>query len=185
MNQKPTTCSALGDGMTRRSFLLHSGAATVTIMLSGIPGMAKAAQIPAWVQTYERVRLVRLSDIKRHTPIYFEYPDLSSSCFLVQMDGEAGSGVGPGKDIVAFHNNCTHMGGPLHGTYRQEYGAVGPCPFHLTSFDIRRHGMVIAGHATESLPQVVLEVESDWVYATAMMGLIYGRVANISEEGHE
>ena len=33
----------------------------------------------------------------------------------------------------------------------------------------------MSGHATESLPQVVLEVEGDDVYATGILGLIYGK----------
>jgi arsenite oxidase small subunit len=34
--------------------------------------------------------------------------------------------------------------------------------------------MVISGHGTESLPQIVLVIEGDDVYATGVMGLVYG-----------
>ncbi len=173
-------CPLLDGGVSRRSFLKTSGAATITVVLTGIPGVAQAMKIPAWVSPYDRVRVAKFSDLKRHESIYFEYPDENSSCFLVQMDSEAGGGVGPAKDIVAFHTRCPHMGGPLHGAYQAEHAAVGPCPSHLTTFDLRRHGMVIAGHATESLPQVVLETDGDWIYATAMMGLIFGRTQNVA-----
>jgi arsenite oxidase small subunit len=67
----------------------------------------------------------------------------------------------------------------MQGTYKEEYKALGPCPFHLTSFDLTRHGIVIAGHATESLPQIVLEVEGDAIYATGLIGLVYGRAQNL------
>jgi arsenite oxidase small subunit len=38
--------------------------------------------------------------------------------------------------------------------------------------------MVIAGHATESLPQARLEVEGDDIYVTGVMGLVYGTQTN-------
>ena len=167
--------------ISRRVFLRRTSAASMTVLISGLPGVAGAMEIPAWVDPYERVRIAKLNDIKRHEPVYFEYPDSSSLCFLVQMDGGAGGGVGPNKDIIAFHTVCPHMGGPLHGTYKKDHAAAGPCPFHLTTFDLRKHGMVIAGHSTESLPQVVLEEEGEWLVATGMMGLIYGRASNTGE----
>jgi arsenite oxidase small subunit len=48
---------------------------------------------------------------------------------------------------------------------------------HLTTFDLTRHGMVISGHATESLPQIVLEVQGDDIYAVGVQGLVYGYAA--------
>ena len=39
--------------------------------------------------------------------------------------------------------------------------------------------MVISGHGTESLPQILLEVEGDNIYAGGMIGLIYGRYDNL------
>jgi len=174
------TCPLVGAGMSRRSFIRTSGVATATIMLTGIPGMASATAVPAWFTPYERIRVARLSELTRHEMLYFEYPDENSLCFLVQMEGEAGGGIGAAKDIIAFHTRCPHMGGPLHGAYKAEHAAVGPCPSHLSTFDLRRHGMIIAGHSTESLPQVVLEVDGDWIYAIGMMGLIFGRTQNVS-----
>jgi arsenite oxidase small subunit len=49
----------------------------------------------------------------------------------------------------------------------------------MTTFDMTRHGMVVAGHATESLPQVVLEVRGDTIYATGILGLVYGKRNNL------
>jgi len=51
---------------------------------------------------------------------------------------------------------------------------MGPCPLHLTTFDLTRHGMVISGHATDGLPQARLEVLGDDIVATGVTGLIYG-----------
>ena len=56
---------------------------------------------------------------------------------------------------------------------------AGPCPTHLTTFDLTRHGIVIAGHATESLPQITLEVQGDDIYASGVLGLVFGRRDNL------
>ncbi|MEZ6152138.1 MAG: hypothetical protein R3C09_18710 [Pirellulaceae bacterium] len=45
---------------------------------------------------------------------------------------------------------------------------------YLTTFDLTRHGIVVAGHATERLPQIILEIDGDQIYATGIVGLLYG-----------
>ena len=93
---------------------------------------------------------------------------------LVRLGVPAGAGVGPGADIVAFNLRCTHMGGDLTRTLRRGQQLLGPCPEHLTTFDLTRHGMVTSGSATEALPQIVLETQGDEVFAVGVMGLVYG-----------
>ena len=169
--------------LTRRQFLVTGGgAATVLLTVPGLAGRLLA--VPARVTKYPRKRVARLHEVQAHVPIYFKYPDedvLSSASLLIKLDVPAGGGVGPDRDIVAFNALCPHMGGPLMGTYKKDHAAIGPCPFHLTSFDLTKHGMVIAGHATESLPQVLLEVSGEEIYATGMLGLIYGRASNLAD----
>ena len=55
------------------------------------------------------------------------------------------------------------------------------CGEHLSTYDLTRHGIMVAGHATESLPQILLEIEDDNVYATAIVGLLYGYNENPTE----
>jgi arsenite oxidase small subunit len=50
----------------------------------------------------------------------------------------------------------------------------------LTTFDLTKHGMVAAGQATESLPQIVLETNGDDIWATGVMGLIFGYHSNLA-----
>lgn len=167
--------------LTRREFLLASGGATATtILFLSLPGVGEA--VPARMARYPEKKIATLSALEQDVPIEFRYPfddHLHSASFLVKLGVPAGGGVGPDNDIVAFNSLCTHMGGPMMGAYRPEHKAVGPCPFHLTSFDLTKHGMVIAGHATESLPQVVLEVRGNDIYAIGMLGLVYGRYDNL------
>ncbi|MFQ5691815.1 MAG: arsenate reductase (azurin) small subunit, partial [Nitrospinota bacterium] len=115
--------------------------------------------------------------------IQYSWKDPYSSAMLVKLGVPAAGGVGPQKDVVAFSTICTHMGGPLQGTYKKAHKILGACPFHLSTFDLTHHGMVAAGQATESLPQVRLEVRGDDIYATGVMGLIYGYHSNLAAKG--
>ncbi len=167
--------------LSRRGFLLWGGGATVSVLaLSALPGCVLKRELPAryaLVAQYPRKRVASLDDLETGVSIHFKYPSedpVNSASFLVKLGVLAGGGIGPDDDIVAFNGLCPHMGGPLSGLYKHEFKAVGPCPLHLTSFDLTKHGMVIAGHATESLPQVVLELEGGEIYATGVLGLIYG-----------
>lgn len=50
---------------------------------------------------------------------------------------------------------------------------------HWTTFDLTRHGMVVSGHATQGLPQVVLELDGDDIVAFGVLGLIFGYGNNL------
>lgn len=165
--------------MDRRAFLLSGGIATAVVMV-GIPGLAES-QTPAVVATYPRKFITKLSSLSVDEPFDFEYPDEGqyAESILVKLGREAGGGIGPAKDVVAFNYTCTHQGGPLQGTYQAADKALGPCPLHLTTFDLTRYGIFISGQAYQSLPQVLLEVEGDDIYAVGMFGLIYGRFDNL------
>lgn len=165
--------------MNRRSFLLTGGIATAVVMV-GIPGLAQG-QSPAVVATYPRKFITKLSSLAVDEPFDFEYPDEGAyaESILVKLGQEAGGGLGPDKDVVAFNYTCTHQGGPLQGTYQAADKALGPCPLHLTTFDLTRHGIFISGQAYQSLPQVLLELDGDDIYAVGMFGLIYGRFDNL------
>jgi arsenite oxidase small subunit len=95
------------------------------------------------------------------------------------MGQKAGGGVGKQRDVVAFNTICTHQGGPLMGTYNAEHKTLGQCPFHLTTYDLTRYGIIVSGQAYQSLPQVLLEVKGDSIYAVGVMGLIFGRNNNL------
>ena len=159
--------------MSRRQFLL-AGGAVVTLAAIGMPTDAEAAPLQALKAAYPKTKIGSLSALKKGMPVEFAYPYPDVQNILVKVGTKAGGGVGVQQDVVAFNQQCPHMGGPLQGTYKDAYQALGPCPLHLTTFDLTRHGMVISGHATESLPQIVLEVQGDDIYAVGVQGLVYG-----------
>jgi len=165
----------------RRTFLMQSGvAAGSAVLLTGIPGMSGEA-LAAQITRYPRQLIGRMSALKTNKPVKFNYPDRSrhSGSVLVKLGEEAGGGVGRHRDVVAFNTICTHMGGNMMRNYLSAHKVLGPCPFHQSTFDLTRHGMVVSGHATESLPQVLLEVKGDKIYAVGLIGLIYGRYDNL------
>ncbi len=169
--------------MSRRAFLLSGGLSVAVVALGSLPGAGWAAGQPplALRATYPRQRIGKLSALKKGVPVEFAYPYPVVSNILVKLGVPAGGGIGPDQDVVAFNQQCTHMGGPMQGTYKDAYQVLGPCPLHLTTFDLTRHGMVVSGHATQSLPQIVLEVQGDSIYAVGVMGLIYGYSSNIAQ----
>ncbi len=166
--------------MSRRNFLLSSGAATATVMVTVNTGTVEA-KVPAQVATYPRKKIASLSALKADQPIEFEYPDEGAfaQCMMVKLDVEAGGGVGPQKDVVAFNNYCTHQGGDLSGSYKADTKSMGACPLHLSTYDLTRHGILISGQAYQSLPQILLELDGDDIYAVGVFGLIFGRFDNL------
>ncbi len=179
-------CSCKGEAkkrctINRRQFLFASGATAFTVMVTVPGGPGKAEQVPALVSTYPRKLIAKLSDLQQDVPVDFEYPDEGdyAASLLVKTGVECGGGIGRDRDIVAFNLTCTHQGGDMTDSYKPEHKALGPCPLHLSTYDLTRHGILISGQAYQSLPQVLLELDGDDIYAVGMFGLIYGRYDNL------
>lgn len=158
---------------TRRQFLFMGAATVGTITLASVlPGSLLTAQVAA----YEGMKVGTLSALSVGEPVRFRYPWDHPNCesYLIKLGAPAGGGIGPDSDVVAFNTLCPHMGASLLGQYKGEHQVLGPCPWHLSTYDLTRHGMIVAGHATEGLPQVLLEARGDDIYATGVMALIFG-----------
>lgn len=169
--QTKTDCSGLdASNMDRRQFLFTTGAAVTTLLL------ADGSHVQAQQAKFERRAIGKLSEIEVNKPSEFQYPTKHpfATNTLVRLNEPAGGGVGPNNSIVAFNNICPHLGATMSTTFDGVAGIAGPCPLHWTTFDLSRHGMVISGHATISLPQIQLEVDGDDIYAVGVIGLIYG-----------
>lgn len=160
--------------LSRRQMLIFGGTAIgVVATLSPSELVAKDAKLVG--STYAAKKVAALADLTSGKALEFDYPAKGMTNVLVKLGEKAGAGIGKDGDIVAFSATCTHMGGPIGAdTYKPIYKVLGPCPLHLTTFDLTRHGLVVSGHATQSLPQVMLEVRGSDVWAVGMMGLAYG-----------
>lgn len=179
-------CTCTGESkkrctVNRRQFLFASGASTFTVMVALNTRPGHAEQVPALVSTYPRKLIGKLSELKQDEPLEFSYPDEGdySDSILVMTGVECGGGVGPKRDVVAYNLTCTHQGGSMYDSYKPQHKVLGPCPLHLSTYDLTRHGILVSGQAYQSLPQVLLEIDGDDIYAVGMFGLIYGRYDNL------
>ena len=166
--------------VSRRKFLIGAGV-TTTIMITLDPGTPQAKEVPAQITEYPRKLITKLSELKTDVPFDFNYPDEGeySENMIVKMGVRAGGGIGPEQDVVAFNYACTHQGGTLFDSYKADTKSLGACPLHLSTYDLTRHGILISGQAYQSLPQILLELDGDDIYATGIFGLIYGRQENL------
>jgi arsenite oxidase small subunit len=175
---------------SRRQFLVGAGTGAISAVL--LPVLLKEAQaqpVEGRLTGYPRKLVARISELKQDEPVRFRYPQdhPNCDCFIVKLGVPAMGGVGPEKDIVAFSSYCTHMGGVLMGKtkarqkYRADTKILGPCPVHLSSFDLTKGGIITSAHATQKLPQIILETQGDEIYATGVVGLIYGLHDNLAK----
>jgi arsenite oxidase small subunit len=179
--------------MTRREFLLigvAGGAVAAVGVIVPLSQTQSAEQVAvgdisssttttvppppsAVVGFFPKVRVGSVGELSTTDPVKFDYPLQGQRNVLVKLNNPVSYGVGPDQDIVAFSSICTHMGCLLE-EYKPEYNALGPCPCHFSTFDLANNGMVTLGQATQNLPQVLLSIEGDDIYATGVVRLIYG-----------
>ncbi len=168
--------------MTRRTFLIAgAGGAAVTLLIPDRSAFGQGGAAAVELVSYPAKKIGPLRELKDGEPRAFTYPLEGQPNFIVKLGVPAQGGVGPGRDVVAFSSVCTHMGGNLRGRYRHDLKAIGPCPLHFSTFDLRRSGIPVHASATQSLPQVVLGLDGDDLYAVGMLGLIYGYRHNLRD----
>lgn len=183
----PNGCPSCDVNVARRDLLRAGATGAATLVLGQLfPGRVLQAdeQIEAQVWQYPQLEIARLSKLAIDTPVFFNYPSGSdlTDAMLIRLGRRAGGGVGPDEDVVAFSAFCTHMGGSLADGYISNHKLLG-CGDHLTTFDLTRHGQVAAGHASQALPQILLKLEDDLIYATGIAGLLYGYHDNSAAGG--
>ena len=165
--------------LTRREALV-TGACSFAAGLA-LPSAAQAQTRTAALTVYPVKKIIRLKSLKEGEPVAFTYPLEEQPNFIVKLGAPAQGGVGPDRDIVAFSALCTHMGGSLRGRYRHDLKAIGPCPFHFSTFDLTKGGIPVHASATQNLPQVILRVEGEDIVAVGVTGLIYGFRHNLKD----
>ncbi len=171
--RRSDACSAFN----RREFLILGG--TSVTVLATLGSGAGAQDLVS--SSYVRKVVGRVSDLEPGVATTFLYPTEDIENVLVMLDEAAGGGVGEGRNIVAFNTICPHQGGYMGAAdFKRPHSVLGPCPLHLSTFDLTKHGMLVSGHAVESLPQIVLEIDGDDIVATGVMGLFYGFSQNPS-----
>lgn len=171
--------------MTRRQFLIRSALIGGTgLIVGGVGGEILARILPGgqtqMLTTYPHVAVAHFSDLQVGKPLVFDYPLQGQSTYLLRLGKAAVDGVGPDEDVIAFSTTCVHMGCPLAGRYQHTHQILGPCPCHLSTYDLSLGGMPVTGAATENLPQIELHIDqSGTIFATGVWGVIYGFESNL------
>lgn len=159
----------------RREFLKGGVAGLAVASGLVVTGVSKGAEAQT-ATAMPAVDIAPLDSIPPGTEIPFDYPDENSPAALLRLGEAAEGGVGPDRDIVAFSMLCTHKGCTLNFLGDRKMLV---CPCHWSSFDPAKAGRLVIGQASQSLPQIKLEVVDGMVRATGIDGLIYGRHTNI------
>ena len=151
---------------SRRNFLKAAGlfAGTAAVAPSAVASTDNSRKKSVFSE-YETNKIGTVSQLKKDGEIDFFYPDDSSMCKAVYVNNE----------VKAYSTICTHKGCPT--MYNKELQQF-ECPCHYTKYDAAKDGQMIIGHATGGLPEVLLEIKGDDIYAIGFDGLIFGRINN-------
>ena len=162
--------------LKRRNFL--KGGVAGIVAASGLVGDSEKAEAETTKpsSSYPKLKIAAVDSIAPQTEIFFDYPDENSPAVLLRLDQSADGGIGPNREIVAFSMLCTHKGCPVN--YVKDRKAL-VCPCHWSSFDPAKSGRMVIGQASQSLPQMQLDIKDGMVRAIGVDGLIYGRHTNI------
>ena len=180
----PEPSSVSRPQMTRRQFLTYTGVGVGGLVVGGAVGAVLTRVFSSGqtqvLTTYPQVQVAHISDLQPGKPIAFDYPLNGQSSYLIKLGKPAIDGVGSAGDVVAFSTICVHMGCPLVGHYQDAHKVLGPCPCHLSTYDLSLGGMPVTGAATENLPQIELSVDgSGNIFAKGVWGVIYGFENNL------
>ncbi len=158
--------------LNRREFL-QTSSASLALAVLGLSGKADGAA----ANKYPSIRIGNIRDLKTGEPVQFNYPDKSSPCNVVMLNGNAVGGIGPFSNVVAFSALCPHMGCPVNYSNGRFV-----CGCHYSMFDAAKNGQTYQGLASQWLAQVSLRLDkaSGNIYAEGIEGLVYGRIGNLN-----
>jgi arsenite oxidase small subunit len=168
----------MNKAVSRRNFLKLGGSVALGTVLTQQAQAQDAPVVGSTTLPYPTQVIGKVAEMAENEPVSFTYPDVNSPCVAIRMGRATPGGIGPNGDIVAYSILCTHMGCPV--SYDAE-SRVFRCPCHFSMFDSEKEGQMIAGQATENLPQLILSYDSasDELSAVGVERLIYGRQSNI------
>lgn len=181
--------------MQRRTFNKIVGAGVLVAISPSLIRNELFAADGQMFKTYEKTLLVdakgeaiKLANIKAEVPYIFNYPHVSTPCFLLKLAQPATEeiklksgigeeyiwkgGVGKENNIVGFSGICSHaLTHPNpedsfvtyvpQGAKTMAYnkGGVIVCSSHLSAYDPLKGANVVAGEAKDPLASVVLEYD--------------------------
>ncbi len=124
-------------------------------LAAGSVAMAAWTQLPKKEISFEPAAIAKISDLQPGKALAFSYPRPSDLCLLVQK---------PDGDYVAYSRRCTHLSCPVD--YQPDRHRLF-CPCHNGAFSVE-DGTVLQGPPPHPLPQVLVEVRGDEIWATGV-----------------
>jgi nitrite reductase/ring-hydroxylating ferredoxin subunit len=140
--------------VSRREFFKFMTLASGMLAL-GSAGIAAWSQMKRGELRFDPARIAGIADVEVGGSLGFSYPRPNDICILVQPE--------PGR-YVAFSRRCTHLSCPV--SYEHDQRRLF-CPCHNGAFSIE-DGSVLQGPPPHGLPQVVLRIRDDGIYAVGV-----------------
>jgi arsenite oxidase small subunit len=177
---------------SRRRFLMRlvvtlSTISVISVLARLLEPLGQTPQASTPAQSFPRLKVGNLSDLKANVPVSFNYPLKEQPNYLVKLGVKVKDGVGPDEDIIAYSAICQHLGCIYsfvavgdHPQCRPSASfdvPVGYCCCHGTEYDYADDAKVLGGPAPRPVPRVILEAEPSTgdIYAVGMTPpVIYG-----------
>jgi arsenite oxidase small subunit len=143
--------------LDRRGFMKTMVGAAGIFAVSTLPwgGLAAKELMGIGNKSYAKVKITELSELKVGEALEFHYPGDHDSALLVRLSDQ---------EYKAYQNACTHLKCPVFWKKEEERLV---CPCHHGFFDVKT-GAPTAGPPKRPLPEIVLSIEGDAIFATGV-----------------
>ncbi|MEC5425506.1 Rieske (2Fe-2S) protein [Virgibacillus sp. C22-A2] len=140
--------------LDRRGFMKTLVGAAGVFAVSSLPWGAIAAKELMGLSNkeYQRLKIADVKDVAVGDSVEFHYPSEHDSAVLIRLKKDK---------YVAYQNACTHLMCPVYWVKEQQEMV---CPCHHGIFDANT-GAPTAGPPRRPLPEVIVEVDSESIYA--------------------
>ncbi|MDL4841914.1 Rieske (2Fe-2S) protein [Aquibacillus rhizosphaerae] len=140
--------------LDRRGFMKTLVGAAGVFAVASLPWGTLAAKELMGLsdKEYPRQKIVDITNIAVGDSVEFHFPSEHDSAVLIRLKE---------NKFVAYQNACTHLRCPVYWVKDQQEMV---CPCHHGKFDVQT-GEPTAGPPRRALPEIIVEVESNSVYA--------------------
>ncbi|MBN9504121.1 MAG: hypothetical protein BGO01_02550 [Armatimonadetes bacterium 55-13] len=140
--------------VSRREFFKFMTLASGGLAVGSV-AMAAWSKLPRNERTFEPSSIAMRTDLQPGKALAFSYPRPKDLCILVQK---------PDGSYVAYSRRCTHLSCPVD--YQPDKDRLF-CPCHNGAFSIE-DGHVLQGPPPHPLPQIMLEIRGDEIWAVGV-----------------
>ncbi|MUT67977.1 ubiquinol-cytochrome c reductase iron-sulfur subunit [Paenibacillus sp. NEAU-GSW1] len=143
--------------LDRRGFMKTMVGAAGVFAVSTLPwgGLAAKELMGLGTKSHAKKKIVDIASLPIGEAAEFSYPSEHESALLIRL-GE--------NEYKAYQNACTHLKCPVFWSSEEEKMV---CPCHHGYFD-PKSGKPTAGPPRRPLPEIVIAVENDAVFATGV-----------------